>query len=121
MFGVYYLPTTVQITYYPKTVSQKTKKQPKTFQTPSFALCEKLSNFSFFFFPTYHFQKYFKKPFFCLLKAFYYLLLFVVTYIDLSCPKVFYKRVLLSSNNVAMCNLRSLIIPKAYSKCVLLC
>ena len=42
---------------------------------------------------------------------FYYLLLLVATYY-LSYPKVFYKSVLLSSKNVALRKLTSLIIPK---------
>ena len=43
---------------------------------------------------------------------FYYLLLLVATYTDLSYPEVLYKSVLLSSKNVALRKLTSLIIPK---------
>ena len=51
------------------------------------------------------------------MNMFYYLLLLVATYY-LSYPKVFYKSVLLSSKNVALRKLTSLIIPKnVFSVC----
>ena len=75
------------------------------------------ASFCHFFF-TYHSQKYFTKAFFYLLqkfliKAFYYLLLLLPLIIDLSYPKVPCKSVLLSSKNVALRKLTSLIIPKS--------
>ena len=68
MSGVYSLLTTVDITFIlPKLDLKTPTKSNQTFQTPSFALCGKLSNFSSLFF--FH----------------------------LSFPKVLYKSVLLST------------------------
>ena len=68
---------------------------------------------------TFHSQKYFIKVLYCLLwpsikkyiiKTFCYLLFPIL---DLSYPKVLYKRVLLSSKKVALHSLTSLIITKS--------
>ena len=65
MSGVYSLstPTAVEITF---ALQKNRSKSNETFQTLSFAIFEKLSNFSSFL-CTYHSQRYFIKAFYCLL------------------------------------------------------
>ena len=71
------------------------------------ALCEKLSNFS----PLLFFSLIIPKSTLQKRSIVYYYLSPLI--IDLSYPKILYKSVLLSSENVAFLNLTSLIIPKS--------
>ena len=122
MSGVYSLKTTVKITFVlPKLDLKKSIKKQSNFpNSKSFALCEQLSNFLL---------SYSMKTFYCLLSRIldslalkhscYYkstsksVLLSIITYHDLSYPKVLYKSVLLSGKNVALRKLTPLIIPKS--------
>ena len=117
---VYILSTTVEITFnkffidFLRQFWGNKLFKLQTFQTS--ALCEKLSNVSSLFF-RYHSQKCFKKAFFRVIKVPYKsVLLSVITcrhLSDLLYPKVLYKSVLLSSKNVVLHKLTSLIIPKS--------
>ena len=107
MSGVYSLPATVDITVIlPKLDLKKPTNSNQTVQTPHFALCGKLSNFSSLFFSLIIPKSTLQKR-----SIIYYYLPPLI--IDLSYPKVLCKSVLLSSKNVAFPNLTSLIIPKS--------
>ena len=106
MSGVYSISTTVKITFLlQKLYLKKLTKKQLNFQTPSFALGEKLSNFSSYFFFTHHFQK---SVLLSIIKVPYKsVLLPIITCRNLKLtynthPKVLYKSALLSSKNVAL-------------------
>ena len=104
MSSVYSLSTTIEITFIlPKLDLKKPTKQQLNF---SLLCVENWATFHHYFFsliiPKIALQK---------RSIIYYYLLPLIT--DLSYPKVHYKSVLLSSKNVALCNLTSIIIPKS--------
>ena len=119
MFCVYTLSTTVEkkkffnFSHSPKKLyPKKSTKKNYTFQTPSFALCEKLSNLSFVF--QLSFQKVlYKSVLRSIIKAPCKSVLFsIITCPHLSFTYHTHKSVLLFSKNLAFRNLTSLIIPK---------
>ena len=119
MSGVCFLSTTADIAFIvPKLYLEKSIKKQLNFSNSIFCSMWKTDQLFIIFF-TYHSEKYLMKAFFLYYKStlwrwrcsiiYYYLSPLII---DLSHPKVLYKSVLLSSKNVALCKLTSLIIPK---------
>ena len=106
MSGVYYLSTTVDITFIllKQDLKKPTKKQ-LNFSNSIFCSVWKTEQLFFIFFSLIIPKSTLQKR-----SIIYYYLSPLI--IDLSYPKVLYKSVLLSSKNVAFPNLRSLIILK---------
>ena len=111
MSGVYFLSTTVDITFIlPKLNLKKATKKQLNFSNSIFCSVWKTEQLFFIIF----FSLIIPKSTLQKRSIIYYYLSPLI--IDLSYPKVLYKSVLLSSKNVVFPNLTSLII-KAYSKC----
>ena len=112
MSGVYSLSTTVDITFILPKLDLKKPTKKQTFQTPSFALCGKLSNFSLLFFFTYHSQKFLQKRSIITCRR------SLLTY---HTQKYFIKSFCYLAKTWLSLIWRHLSFSKAYSKCVLLC
>ena len=115
--GVYSLSTKVEITFIlPKLYPKKSIKKKLNFPNSIFCYVwktEQLFTFFSLIFPESTLWKlsilYYKSTLWICSIIYYYLPPLII---DLSYPKIFYKSVLLSSKNVALRKLTSLIIPK---------
>ena len=116
MSGVYFLSTTVDITFIlPKLNLKKATKKQLNFSNSIFCSVWKTEQLFFIIF----FSLIIPKSTLQKGSITYYYLSSLI--IDLSYPIVLYNSVLLSSKNVAFPNQRHLSLPKAYSKRVLFC